>query len=117
MKKFSADQAIRILQTWQESSITGGPNNTQLKLALFDNREVFFWLDDSVRARVKITGVRESDQDEQPNLSPKRIWFLTGIAKPDSSEDYLYSFEMYYDSYLRLGCLELGKAFTKLRLL
>ena len=117
MKKFSPDEIIRVLQVWLLSAITGGPNNSQLKLAVFDNKEVFFWLDDTVKARVKITGIRESDRDEQPNLAPKKLWLITGIAKPYSSKEYLYSFEMYYDSFIRQGCLELGKGFTKLELL
>ena len=117
MKKFTADEAVRILQTWLDSAITGGPNNFQLKLAVFDNKEVFFWLDEVVKARVKITGIRESDRDEQPNVAPKRMWLITGIAKPYSSKDYLYSFEMYYDSFVRQGCLESGRGFTKLEIL
>lgn len=117
MKKFTTDEAARILQSWLDSCVTGGPNNSQLKLAVFDNKEVFFRLDEVVKVRVKITGIRESDRDEHPNLAPKRLWLITGIAKPYSSKDYLYSFEMYYDSFIRQGCLELGKGFTKLEIL
>ncbi len=117
MKKFTADEIARILQSWLISSVTGGPNNYQLKLALFDNKEVFFWLDDVVKVRVKIKGIRESDKDEQPNLASKRIWFISGIAKPYSSKEYLFSFEMYYDSFERKGCVEMGVGFTKLEIL
>ncbi|HWC57406.1 MAG TPA: hypothetical protein VG621_00425 [Candidatus Paceibacterota bacterium] len=113
-KQFSLDEIGRIRKIWLDlCAITGGPNNEQLKKALFEGEEIYFWLDDTVKAIAEIDAVKYI-----PNgAGLKIVWEISGRIKPQASEIYLYSFDMQYNSYLRQGNLENGTGFTKLEFL
>ena len=109
MKKelsFALAHLSRLKNTILSSAVTGGPNSEGLALALIGKKSIHFWLDDTVKQKVKIKSLRCIDNRET-------VWEIKGLLE---YADASFAFVMQYDSFRRVGNLEDGRSFTELGL-